>query len=263
MSQTPKEGSIDVIVNMGWVRRPVLAGWLLLLCLMTGTSVACAQTTSKTALTVDTPFMFDIASRELGDALDVYSQLTGAAIIIDSAHARQMSGAVTGGYGARDALQQLLKGTGLQARYTDRQSIVIEPIPALPLALANAGGQSAVSGVASVNADVMRYAGIVQTQLHQALCREPETVPGSYRLAIQLYFGADGKVTRWHMLDTTGVSSRDAAINRLVATLDTHQAPPAMMAQPVVMLLLPDSATLKTDCTPHADDGRPYAVTRH
>lgn len=261
MSRTSNEGSIYVIVNMIWVRRPLLAGWVLLICLMTNTSAIFAQAGNTAGQAVDTQFMFDITSRVLGDALDAYSQLTGVAIIIDSAYARQLSLGVSGRYAARDALQQILKGTGLQARYMDSQSIVIELMPPVTQATANLQGQSALSGVA--NPQVMRFIGMVQTLLQQALCREPETVPGAYRLAIQLYFGGDGKVVRWHMLDTTGLATRDAAINKLVARLDAHQAPPAMMAQPVAMLLLPDSALLKNDCPAPGADGMSQPVTMH
>ena len=54
----------------------------------------------------------------------------------------------------------------------------------------------------------------VQQAVRNALCRSPQTRPGSYRLAMQLWLNPDGQVERVHLLGSTGKTTRDEAIRR-------------------------------------------------
>lgn len=192
---------------------------------------------------------FDIPIQWLGEALDQYSRLTGLAVLIDSDNAQRRSTAVAGMYTAAGALQILLAGTGLQARYADARSIIVDARPdgqqaaVLPDALADQRTESRRG-----DTDYAVYIGRIQQSLRMALCASPRTRPGHYRLALQLRFNAAGAVERFRLLGSTGNAARDAAVAHAVQALDVGLPLPAAMPQPVSILLLPEATDAHTDC---------------
>ncbi|WP_197488079.1 STN domain-containing protein [Bordetella ansorpii] len=190
-------------------------------------------------------FDFDIPAQGLGSALERYSRQTGIAVLVDERYAAHPASAVRGRYDARQALQRLLAGTALTARYAAyAHSIVVHgPAPAaarasvLPApALVPVGS---IPGVAQGGDRTREYVGRIQQALSRALCGSPASRPGGYRLALQLRLDADGAVQRMRLLDTTGNPARDAAVSAVVRRLHVGWPPPAAMPQPVSILLLP------------------------
>jgi hypothetical protein len=245
-----------------------LAGCLACLGILSATEQARAQPADVVDMAGNAAsglFRFNISAEWLGEALDEYSRLTGLAVLIDSGHAQRRANAVAGVYTAADALQKLLMGTGLQARYADARSIVIAAQPAAQLATDDQAAPAPdavvvaaadIPGVRGDGADYRAYIGSVQQSLRTVLCASPRTRPGPYRLALQLRLDARGAVQRFRLLDTTGDAARDAALSRAVQALEVGAPPPAGMPQPVSILLLPEAPDAHTDCAPAAGGER-------
>jgi hypothetical protein len=243
---------------------PMWAKWWICLYLIASPCTVYAQSNSPDAVKTTPPIAFFIAAGELGAALDTYSQTTGLAVIIDSRHASVSSAGVIGHYSPRDALLQLLHGTGLVARYTDANAIAIVDIAEdgrKTDGQADAGVKD-MGGASDSTQTYMAYLVKVQSAIRDALCRSAQARPGNYRLALQLSLDGQGKVVRPRFLDTTGITERDTAIMQVLRAVDVGQAPPPLMPQPVAILLLPDSVTMNTTCAAPVG-GRVYVPTEN
>ena len=231
-----------------------LAGYLVLLGLLAAAAPARAQSADGAVL------QFDIAAQSLGDALELYSRRTGIAVLMDQRHAQRRSGAVRGAHAPGAALQLLLTGTGLQARQSDAQAVIVyapaSAADAAELPPAAVVAAADIPGAQQGGADVAAYASRLQHVLLGLLCRAAQTRPGGYRLALQLYLNRAGVVERVQLLDSTGLPARDTAIARLVLGMQVGAAPLPAMPQPVSILLLPEGPGAEVDCAARAP-GRP------
>jgi hypothetical protein len=191
---------------------------------------------------------FDIQAQPLVTALRAYSETTGLAVLVDdSLAAGRRSPGVRGNFAAPEALSRLLQGTGLVAHYASDRAFTLMPLAANDgAAPAASPGEAAADAPAA--ASVERYAGQVQRGIERALCGSEETRPGSYRLAMQLWLGADGAVARTHLLGSTGQPGRDA---RIVAQLGGLRFEPqaGTLPQPITVLLRPQPPGQAFDCS--------------
>lgn len=192
---------------------------------------------------------FDIEAQRLGDAIAAYSRVTGLDVLMDGEHAQRTANGVRGTLTAMEALEALLEGTGLEARYANATSVVIRA--SRP---AGAGSRPAVpagaeeSGFKEGEVVHQSYAAQVQQALRSTLCGSLETRPGGYRLAAQLQLDSRGTVERFRLLSTTGEPARDAAVLRRVRGMAVGSPPPASLPQPLVILLLPEGPGAESDC---------------
>ncbi|WP_164546755.1 MULTISPECIES: STN domain-containing protein [unclassified Variovorax] len=194
---------------------------------------------------------FDIAAQRLGDAIDAYSKATRLDILIDGEHAQRSSSAVRGTLTAMEALEAMLAGTGLEARYANAGSIVIRAARTPGVATHAAGVEAMAieeSGFSAGDATHRAYAAQVQDALRGSLCESVQTRPGGYRLALQLRLDPRGAVERFRLLSTTGEPDRDAAVQRKVRDLVVGAPPPPSLPQPLVILLLPEGPDAEPDC---------------
>lgn len=180
--------------------------------------------------------VFDIPAQPLDEALLAYSIATRIDVV---AHASLLAGrrstAVTGSKTAAEALQVLLTGTGLAARSVDRGSftLAVQPPAATP----------------DAPSDVPRYpnySALLQNVVKRALCRQPDTHPGAYRSAIQLWIAPSGAVERAVIVGTTGDAARDRGLAEAFRGLSIGVPPPAGLPQPATLLILP--RTQASDC---------------
>ncbi|MGV6483642.1 STN domain-containing protein [Stenotrophomonas indicatrix] len=195
-----------------------------------------------------TTHLFDIPAQPLPQALQLYGETTGVAVLID---ARMLGGlrstAVSGRHAPLAALQMLLRGTGLAPRFVDGGGFTLvagEIPPPGDTAPANAGTRSATASAAPQH----RAAWVIQQSLEAALCGARATRPGSYRVALQLWVDpASHRVGRADVLESSGDPRRDAAILR---RLDDLAMPglPVDLPQPVTLLLLPHAAGRTPPC---------------
>ncbi|MBN3790717.1 secretin and TonB N terminus short domain protein [Burkholderia sp. Ac-20353] len=200
---------------------------------------------------------FELPAQPLQDAINAYGQLADMAVLVDSGVlAGRTSSAVSGAFRPRDALQRLLAGTGLRARFPGPDEAIIEvspaasvrDVPASPLVFA-----SDVAGLEAGGADAVAYAGMLQSRLTDALCQSPATRPGAYRLLMQLNIGPTGAIVAARLLGTTGDGRRDAAIEHAVRALELDSGPPAALRQPTTVLLRLQTDGVVSVCSSTAD----------
>ncbi|WP_196367977.1 STN domain-containing protein, partial [Achromobacter xylosoxidans] len=97
------------------------AWWFALGLSMLPPAALAQQRAAETAL-----IPFDIAAQPLDAALAAYTQATGMAVLVTSrVTAGRQGAAVRGRLAPREALRQLLAGTGLQARYTSASAFTL------------------------------------------------------------------------------------------------------------------------------------------
>lgn len=178
-------------------------------------------------------FTFDIAAQPLDAALAAYTQTTGMAVLVTSRLTTGRQGAaVRGRLAPRDALRQLLAGTGLQARYTSASAFtLVESAPSVP-------AMRAPAAVPSADA-VTRYAGVLQNTVTRALCQWTGAQFGRYRASLQLWIGRNGVVRQARVLAGTGDARRDEALAGVLSGLIMDTPPPADLPQPVTIVLAP------------------------
>jgi hypothetical protein len=240
-------------VNSASVSVLALAWWLASAALG---SVACMahaqQPESDVQAASARRFVFDIPAQRLGDAIEVYSRVTGLDILLDAQHAQRMSAELNGRATAQEALDTMLVGTGLEARPAGLNAVVIQasrPVaPAVSSATAEAAGLEE-SGFKEGEVLHQSYAAQVQQALRGTLCGSAQTRPGRYRLALQLRLDARGMVERFRLLSTTGEPARDAAVQARVRSLSVGSPPPPTLPQPLVILLLPEGPGARADCS--------------
>ncbi|MFT0868883.1 secretin and TonB N-terminal domain-containing protein [Pseudomonas sp. CAM1A] len=173
---------------------------------------------------------FDIPAQALDRGLDSFGRQSGLAVLVDQGLlAGQRSSPLRGRYTAREGLQRLLQGTGLQARHGSGGFTL------QPLRLRTTPGRGRNEGSASGS-----YAVALQHAVERALCAWPSTRPGSYRAAVQVWIDASGQLVQSRLLASTGDFARDAALVERLRSVRLEQAPPTSLAQPLTLLLRPE-----------------------
>ncbi|MEW6644097.1 MAG: STN domain-containing protein [Pseudomonadota bacterium] len=209
-------------------------GWLAALramMLVSQVAVASAPLAHAEHAPMGPDLAFDIPAQPLDGALESYMQTTGLQVLYASAlSASRVSAQVRGRLSSREALDELLVGTGLAARTTAEGAFTL-------VALTRPRGVPSRQ-VASFES----YLGRVQDEIIAALCRHPGTRPGSYRAALQFSIGAAGTIREAALLGPSGDASRDEEIVARLRGLRVGQAVPRDMPQPVTMLISPSAA---------------------
>ncbi|CUI41845.1 Outer membrane receptor for ferric coprogen and ferric-rhodotorulic acid [Achromobacter xylosoxidans] len=204
------------------------AWWFALGLSMLPPAAPAQQRAAETAL-----IPFDIAAQPLDAALAAYTQATGMAVLVTSrVTAGRQGAAVRGRLAPREALRQLLAGTGLQARYTSASAFTLVEAAA-PAAAARPPAAGASAGA------VTRYAGVLQNTVTRALCQWTGAQFGRYRASLQLWIGRNGVVRQARVLAGTGDARRDEALAGVLAGLIMDTPPPADLPQPVTIVLAP------------------------
>jgi hypothetical protein len=204
---------------------------------------------------------FELPAQPLADALATFGHVTDLSVLSGSnLIAGRTSAPLSGDYVPREALLRLLAGTGLEAKFTGSDWAVIVPStpvssPQPPVAASPGGADPPIAGAVVGGDDYRSYAAMIQARLAEVLCRTPQTRPGAYRLAVQLRIDDTGTVVASRLLDSTGLSSRDAAIEHEIHGMVLDSAPPAALKQPVTILLRPLGDGMVGICPPTGDEG--------
>lgn len=182
-----------------------------------------------TALRAEPPAMraFDIAAQPLDAALDAYIRTSGTQVFYETALTVGIAGKpVKGDFTSDAALSELLAGTGLTAQRTDVDTFIIVPL-----------AKSRAAGLAPVNAAGSEFLIALQQGVVGALCRNEQTRPGTYRLAVELWVGSTGNAQKVALVGSTGSPERDRAIAAVLDGLAIRQAPPSTMPQPFILVI--------------------------
>lgn len=190
---------------------------------------------------------FDIPAQPLPEALQLYGEMTGVAVLID-AHllGGLRSAPVRGNYPPPQALHLLLDGTGLAPRFVEGGAFTL--VAAQPAAESTA--QPSLAGVpgAAAEAARRRAAHVIQRGLEQALCGSRLTRPGSYRVSLRFWLDPDdNRIRDPQLLDSSGRPERDAAVLQRLRGLALPGLP-SDLPQPVTLLLLPHTAGATAPC---------------
>lgn len=189
---------------------------------------------------------FDIGPQPLSTAVRAFSDVTGQALLVDE---RLLVGRVSPGargeFTAEDALRRLLAGTGLRERYASDKAFTL--MLSGEGAAAEATAAPAMVAGESANAVTTGYGAALQAAVEAALCASERTRPGAYRLALQVWVAPSGELHRVRLLGSTGEIERDQAVEAALGGLRVD-APPAGLAQPLTLLLLPADASRPARC---------------
>jgi hypothetical protein len=199
------------------------------------------------------PMRFDIPRLPLAVALSRFHAQTGQSLLYDDAIAEgRMAGPLQGERTPEAALRELLAGSGIVVRYTSQAAFMLMR-PEAPDA--GSAPAAAATGTASASASAATaarrgYYTELQARVTAALCGDPATMPGSYRLALNLWIDAEAPVVERVLLHPTGNERRDARIAARLTGLALASAPPAGLAQPIALLILPRQPAQTGDCRP-------------
>jgi hypothetical protein len=186
--------------------------------------------------------LFDIPAQSLTSALEIYGETSSWEVLYNTNLATgHRSGAVQGRFTPEAALQRLLTGTSLVARYTNVKSVVLVPVP--PTLAAQAPVNLPLSATSRQS-----YYGRIQERLTQALCRDGSAQPGHYRVAAQIWIGTDGSVVRSQRLSSTGRPQADSGIDQTLRNLRIGAPLPAGFAQPVTVVVVPQTPDVTLNC---------------
>lgn len=240
-----------------WRREP--EGRRVLVPLVVCISIVCTATPTRADETFEPGrrMQFDIPAQSLVTALDVYCAAVGIQMFVDTGLiARRRSAAVQGEFTREGALQGLLSGTGLAARFVGDQGFtLVSPEPDAGMAQASS----------LMNQRVGVYSALLRAGLRKALCRYEQTRPGTYRFLGRLWIGALGTVSRVELITSTGSDIRDARLLATLRGMTIGEAPPPDLPQPVTVLLAADPLIAEGYCA-GIDAGPPVkaaAEARH
>ncbi len=205
---------------------------------------------ANAGLRAQTPaeILFDIPVQPMASALEAYSAATGRMAAYNGSLAvGRVSAEVKGRLTAQAALQLLLKDSGLVAEDTTLGAFVVLAGPEHVSAAATPFN-IARNGLSQQNAQERRFSGIMQGSINDALCAQPQTMPGSYRLAINFRVGSDGQLQQLKLLSSTGDRGRDQILVNQLRAVSIGESPPQQMPQPFTMVVLPSSSGGAHNC---------------
>ncbi|WP_322516787.1 STN domain-containing protein [Rhodopseudomonas palustris] len=210
---------------------PVVASWIVrprrALALVFALSLATGSGQAEESVS------FDIPSQPLAKALHAFSAATGIEVLVDARPAAgHRAPDLKGSLPPHEALSILLAGSNLVARDFGRDTVILAAMSPAPTSLM----------------EDQRYFADVQRAVEHALCADERTLPGRYRLALKLWVGPSGEVTRAKRLDTTGDRARDDALDAAISRISVGTSPPPLLAQPIAVIVSPSYTGTITGC---------------
>lgn len=178
---------------------------------------------------------FNLESQSLDSALASFSRLTGVQMLYDSSLvAGRQSQSVIGRLPVRTALLNMLKGTGLRARFTAGGSVVIteSKVPDLTLDTLHVQAKPVI-GHPGLDPRFASYVALVQQDIIAAIHGDPSVASGSYRISVRIWLDSAGRITQSECIKTSGSSERDQAFIDVLERLQISQEPPVNLPQPV------------------------------
>jgi TonB family protein len=185
---------------------------------------------------------YDLPAQPLDTALDAFGAAGTIQIFYEASLTKGRNSAeVKGAFSPEEALRLLLRGSGLAARVIAPNTISIAREPVDGASPDNAASRH-------LKRESVRHFGAMQADLLQVLCENATTRPGNYRIAIQYWLDASGKIARLRLIGSSGNPDRDAAV---VATLrNVVLRAPGNMPQPVTMTIEPSAPDQLAGCMP-------------
>lgn len=181
---------------------------------------------------------FDIPAQALDPALNAFRTAAGVQIFYETAlTVGRKSQEVKGSLAPGRALQTLLGGTGLQVRRTDVDAFAILP-----------GQAETDRAPAPASQPDGRFVGALQNGVLDLLCRNSQTRPGRYKVALELWIAPTGVIQRSALMASTGDVALDAALLGALRGGSIDAVPPANVAQPFILSIVPRAPSETGDC---------------
>jgi TonB family protein len=181
---------------------------------------------------------FDIPAQALDEALNAFRAGAGVQVFYEtSLTAGRRSREVKGSFAPGRALQTLLGGTGLLARRTDVDAFAILPGRAEP-----------DRAEAPASQPDGRFVSALQNGVLDLLCRNDQTRPGRYQVALELWIAPNGAIQNSVLMASTGDVAIDAALLRALRGGSINAAPPANVPQPFILTIAPRAPSETGDC---------------
>lgn len=189
-------------------------------------------------------FSFDIPAQSLDAALRQFGDRTSHEALYDaSLVVGKRSRDVQGNLRPAEALDKLLAGTGLTARYLSESVFLLLPHRSVPMTRDSFLRPP----------DHQRYYALLQHTLFDALCQSRGTRPGRYRLVLLLWLQKNGRIERFQRVGTTGNRDADGEVDARIGAVRLSDPVPAEFEQPVLIVILPQAAGVTSGCS---DTGR-------
>lgn len=174
--------------------------------------------------------VFDIPAQSLITALHQYGDITGREVLYNASLAKgRHTQAVKGVFAPETALEMLLDGTGLSARFMEDASFVLVPEQSTDQA------QSAAEPVAAQR----WYYARIQTSVGRALCASSEIGVEKHRLTALFWLSDSGAVARYERLSVSDDTDRDQRIDSVLRRAEVGLPPPPGFEQPVLVMIRP------------------------
>lgn len=178
-------------------------------------------------------YAFDLEPQPLALALQDFMRTTRHFGLYDSGLLQGVQApAVHGSMPAAQALEILVARSGLRASYVSEDSFTLLP------GAASAAPPSVPASVLPRSDDRAAYAEDAGLRIRQALCADPLTRPGTYRVAFSLWHTAQGRIEQVRLLDTSGQAARDRRLREVLQALRLAPMPPGMAPRPPLTLLV-------------------------
>lgn len=185
----------------------------------------------------ETPIHFSIPAQPLVSAISRYGDATGSEALYDASLAvGRYSSDVQGLLLPFEALERLLAGTGLSARFVAKDTFVVLPAP------------PATSQAPTPSPAHRRYYALIQESLLDALCRLNEGRPGRYRIVAVFWIAPNGTAEKARRIGTAGAADADKQIDATLRNITFREPPPAGFAQPVRILIVPQAPGVNPGC---------------
>jgi hypothetical protein len=179
---------------------------------------------------------FDIPAQPLERALLTYSRIANVQVLYDAALVQaQHSSPVQGSYRATEALELLLRGTGLRVRYATAEAITLTAI--------STGGGEGVLHVQAMRIQgspealdrrrMASYAQTVEAQILEALRRDPSTSHIPFDVKMNVWLDTDRRIARADMVASDVGEKADVAILSVVRSATLSDPPPGDLPQPL------------------------------
>lgn len=187
------------------------------------------------AVPASVPLRFDIPAQALDDALQAFGRQTGWSLLYDTARvADRRSAPLLGEYSVADAIARLLAGSGMAVRFTSSEALLV-----VPDTQAQAGQERPAAVGGPPPGPRGDYYGRLQLRVTQALCGDPLTAPGRYRVALRFDIGPLHTVEHLQVR-VAGRPDVEARVKARLSGLPVGGKPPADLRMPVTMVVLPE-----------------------
>lgn len=200
-------------------------------------------------------YHFDIPAQPLVNALAQFATVSGIDIAYrQSLAAGRRSSSIRGEYSAPVALQMLLQGTGLAARFTDARAVIIYEPGAADAVAPRRGASSSPSlrlDMAEVRAPVMlgtrdrsghrRYAMAVQSEIRELLRADGAYKGNAFRLEIRIAVDKDGVIREVKLQKPSGEPDWDRHVVATLTGRTLSSPPPEDLSDPLSFEVVSDT----------------------